>query len=228
MSIRRQARPDLFWRIWMGLKNINQQKLIPDAYQLHEHIPAHLNITQEQLSAHLCAAVAENLLLSEEITVDKGPRKGQKINIYIIPEFLEKSFTDNYDWYCYQCHLGGEVVFCGSCTRVFHLSCHTDNITRYRSNDAVNKTPSNGDQTILLNDSIVDLGDSVCNENTCEIELNKNLHQEVKNGIEHLTETNFDSPTISKILKNERESFEVDRKVIKIFVYLICLILVSK
>lgn len=33
---------------------------------------------------------------------------------------LEK---DSHDWYCFECHNGGDVICCTSCHRVYHLSC---------------------------------------------------------------------------------------------------------
>jgi hypothetical protein len=29
----------------------------------------------------------------------------------------------DHDWYCFQCHLGGPIVKCEDCPRVFHLDC---------------------------------------------------------------------------------------------------------
>ena len=31
--------------------------------------------------------------------------------------------AEDHDWYCFQCHLPGEVVSCDGCFRVYHLKC---------------------------------------------------------------------------------------------------------
>jgi len=30
---------------------------------------------------------------------------------------------DDHDWYCFECHAGGDVICCTSCHRVYHVSC---------------------------------------------------------------------------------------------------------
>ena len=30
---------------------------------------------------------------------------------------------DRFDWYCFHCHNGGEVILCSGCPRVFHEEC---------------------------------------------------------------------------------------------------------
>lgn len=34
--------------------------------------------------------------------------------------------TESHDWYCFECHLPGDVLTCDNCFRVFHLKCLTD------------------------------------------------------------------------------------------------------
>lgn len=29
----------------------------------------------------------------------------------------------DHDWYCYECHVGGELIDCEQCSRAFHLDC---------------------------------------------------------------------------------------------------------
>lgn len=42
------------------------------------------------------------------------------------------SFTfkerDGHDWYCFECHSGGEVVLCTTCHRVYHEVCVGQNV----------------------------------------------------------------------------------------------------
>jgi hypothetical protein len=30
---------------------------------------------------------------------------------------------DGHDWYCFECHAGGDVICCTTCHRVYHVSC---------------------------------------------------------------------------------------------------------
>lgn len=37
--------------------------------------------------------------------------------------FLLLQARDEHDWYCFECHSGGDVICCTSCHRVYHLAC---------------------------------------------------------------------------------------------------------
>ncbi|KAF3818766.1 hypothetical protein GH733_012183 [Mirounga leonina] len=41
--------------------------------------------------------------------------------------------TENHDWYCFECHLPGEVLICDLCFRVYHSKCLSD---EYRLRDS--------------------------------------------------------------------------------------------
>ncbi|KAK7945375.1 hypothetical protein WMY93_001103 [Mugilogobius chulae] len=40
--------------------------------------------------------------------------------------------TESHDWYCFECHLPGDVLSCDNCFRVYHLKCLSD---EYRPRD---------------------------------------------------------------------------------------------
>ncbi len=36
---------------------------------------------------------------------------------------LQEWETESHDWYCFECHLPGDVLTCDNCFRVYHLKC---------------------------------------------------------------------------------------------------------
>jgi hypothetical protein len=34
--------------------------------------------------------------------------------------------AESHDWYCFECHLPGDVLVCDNCFRVYHLKCLSD------------------------------------------------------------------------------------------------------
>jgi hypothetical protein len=43
---------------------------------------------------------------------------------YLLGCFLVFSKVgESHDWYCFECHVGGEVLKCRSCWRVYHPVC---------------------------------------------------------------------------------------------------------
>lgn len=63
----------------------------------------------------LANAVEDGLVIRE--TVEK--------EVYKLPPTTLAEKGDH-DWYCFQCHLGGPVVMCEDCPRVYHLECLPD------------------------------------------------------------------------------------------------------
>lgn len=37
--------------------------------------------------------------------------------------YLQDWETESHDWYCFECHLPGDVLTCDNCFRVYHLKC---------------------------------------------------------------------------------------------------------
>lgn len=44
-----------------------------------------------------------------------------------LSQFLVAVQEREHDWYCFECHTGGEVVACDRCPRVFHATCLPNN-----------------------------------------------------------------------------------------------------
>lgn len=49
-------------------------------------------------------------------------RRGYKAPVTPWPLFQDWE-AESHDWYCFECHLPGEVLECDGCFRVFHLRC---------------------------------------------------------------------------------------------------------
>lgn len=41
-------------------------------------------------------------------------------------QFQEKP---DHDWYCYDCHKGGDIIGCSECWRVYHESCINEDVS---------------------------------------------------------------------------------------------------
>ena len=51
-----------------------------------------------------------------------GNKAGVEEDAYRLPTEDMLPF-ERHDWYCFHCHVGGEVVLCRDCHRVYHQSC---------------------------------------------------------------------------------------------------------
>uniref|UniRef100_A0A1Q3F5R1 Putative the pwwp domain is part of bs69 protein n=1 Tax=Culex tarsalis TaxID=7177 RepID=A0A1Q3F5R1_CULTA len=75
----------------------------------------------DQIESYVSNAVVDGLIQ----VVDKPKRpKPKSVYHYALPEADKVSFPDDHpDFYCYECHLEGNVSKCVGCLRVFHLGC---------------------------------------------------------------------------------------------------------
>jgi hypothetical protein len=44
-------------------------------------------------------------------------------NCVVTRRLVFQLVKDGHDWYCFECHAGGDVICCTSCHRVYHVSC---------------------------------------------------------------------------------------------------------
>jgi len=79
-----------------------------------------LNIFIDELNRELNCALKDKLVVSEVVETQRR----EETEIYKLPDAdalaLEKG---DHDWYCFHCHLGGQIVKCEDCPRVYHLEC---------------------------------------------------------------------------------------------------------
>nr|CAD7396322.1 unnamed protein product [Timema poppensis] len=78
-------------------------------------------VSAEDVSRHLGHCVRDNLVRLVKRVGFKGSQTGKKQESYRLPQGTVKK--DNHDWYCFECHGGGDVICCTGCHRVYHLSC---------------------------------------------------------------------------------------------------------
>lgn len=70
------------------------------------------------MNQELNYAIKDGLVLSEAFETQKR----EETEVYKLPDAATVEKGDH-DWYCFQCHLGGQVVKCEDCPRVYHLEC---------------------------------------------------------------------------------------------------------
>uniref|UniRef100_A0A671PPA0 Zinc finger MYND domain-containing protein 11-like n=1 Tax=Sinocyclocheilus anshuiensis TaxID=1608454 RepID=A0A671PPA0_9TELE len=72
---------------------------------------------------HLVLAVKDGLVV-ETLTVGcKGSKAGIEQEGYWLPGDEMDWEAESHDWYCFECHLPGDVLECDGCFRVYHLRC---------------------------------------------------------------------------------------------------------
>uniref|UniRef100_A0A452QKI4 Zinc finger MYND domain-containing protein 11 n=1 Tax=Ursus americanus TaxID=9643 RepID=A0A452QKI4_URSAM len=87
----------------------------------------------KETTRQLSLAVKDGLIV-ETLTVGcKGSKAGIEQEGYWLPGDEIDWETENHDWYCFECHLPGEVLICDLCFRVYHSKCLSD---EYRLRDS--------------------------------------------------------------------------------------------
>uniref|UniRef100_A0A8C5I537 Zinc finger, MYND-type containing 11 n=1 Tax=Gouania willdenowi TaxID=441366 RepID=A0A8C5I537_GOUWI len=75
------------------------------------------------LTRQLSLAVKDGLVV-ETLTVGcKGSKAGIEQEGYWLPGDEMDWEAESHDWYCFECHLPGDVISCDNCFRVYHLKC---------------------------------------------------------------------------------------------------------
>ncbi|XP_050307136.1 zinc finger MYND domain-containing protein 11 isoform X2 [Anthonomus grandis grandis] len=158
MPIRRHCDPINVKRIWDAIRSVNVTKQQSDITRITHYLMKNEKCTQQQVELYLKQCVSDKLIMQIKKNGADGPIFVYKITEQELPEF------DGKDWYCFECHLAGEVNVCANnCFRVFHSDCiqsakkkfHSQKSSSLRFNSTSN---SNIDQSleasdILLNES---------------------------------------------------------------------------
>ncbi|KAM6919469.1 zinc finger MYND domain-containing protein 11 isoform 5-T5 [Lycodopsis pacificus] len=88
----------------------------------------------KETARQLSLAVKDGLVV-ETLTVGcKGTKAGIEQEGYWLPgeemdpkvEGHKEWEAESHDWYCFECHLPGDVLSCDNCFRVYHLKCLSD------------------------------------------------------------------------------------------------------
>lgn len=108
--------------LWDAIRAVRAQKQIPAIPRMARYMTRHHGLSKDATQRLLDLAVDDNLVKLETKIGTKGNKNGIEERAYRLPthDMLPK---ERYDWYCFHCHNGGEVVLCTGCHRVYHEGC---------------------------------------------------------------------------------------------------------
>ncbi|KAM6948626.1 zinc finger MYND domain-containing protein 11 isoform 2-T2 [Aplochiton taeniatus] len=128
---KRQADPKAVQYVWAAIEVIRNQKQIANMDRISKYLSRVFGLHPKETARQLSLAVKDGLVV-ETLTVGcKGSKAGIEQEGYWLPgdEMDPKADgskdweTESHDWYCFECHLPGDVLMCDNCFRVYHLKC---------------------------------------------------------------------------------------------------------
>uniref|UniRef100_A0A4W4GDZ7 Zinc finger, MYND-type containing 11 n=1 Tax=Electrophorus electricus TaxID=8005 RepID=A0A4W4GDZ7_ELEEL len=131
---KRQADPKVVQYVWSAIEVIRNQKQIANMDRISKYLSRMYGMHPKETARQLVLAVKDGLVV-ETLTVGcKGSKAGVEQEGYWLPgdemEQMSEGSKDweaeSHDWYCFECHLPGDVLECDSCFRVYHLRCLTE------------------------------------------------------------------------------------------------------
>ncbi|XP_037012260.1 zinc finger MYND domain-containing protein 11 isoform X8 [Artibeus jamaicensis] len=148
LTKRRQADTKAIQHLWAAIEIIRNQKQIANIDRITKYMSRVHGMHPKETTRQLSLAVKDGLIV-ETLTVGcKGSKAGIEQEGYWLPgdeiAYSMQPFfrtatpnkdweTENHDWYCFECHLPGEVLICDLCFRVYHSKCLSD---EYRLRDS--------------------------------------------------------------------------------------------
>lgn len=121
MSRRRVSCPLTVQQLWDAVKIIRYKRQVPDIERITRYMNRTHNVSDDEVGRQINHCVRDGLLKVIKKIGTKGSKMGLEQEGYKLPE--DKLEKDSHDWYCFECHSGGDVICCTSCHRVYHLSC---------------------------------------------------------------------------------------------------------
>ncbi|XP_051943490.1 zinc finger MYND domain-containing protein 11 isoform X2 [Hippocampus zosterae] len=128
---KRMADPKVVQHVWAAIEVIRNQKQIANMDRISKYLSRVFGMHPKETARQLSLAVKDGLVV-ETLTVGcKGSKAGIEQEGYWLPgdemepqaEGSKEWEAESHDWYCFQCHLPGDVLPCDDCFRVFHLKC---------------------------------------------------------------------------------------------------------
>ncbi|XP_057713785.1 zinc finger MYND domain-containing protein 11 isoform X2 [Corythoichthys intestinalis] len=128
---KRLADPKVVQYVWAAIEVIRNQKQIANMDRISKYLSRIFGMHPKETARQLSLAVKDGLVV-ETLTVGcKGSKAGIEQEGYWLPgdetepqaEGSKEWEAESHDWYCFQCHLPGDVLPCDNCFRVFHLKC---------------------------------------------------------------------------------------------------------
>ncbi|ELW71663.1 Zinc finger MYND domain-containing protein 11 [Tupaia chinensis] len=126
LTKRRQADTKAIQHLWAAIEIIRNQKQIANIDRITKYMSRVHGMHPKETTRQLSLAVKDGLIV-ETLTVGcKGSKAGIEQEGYWLPGDEIDWETENHDWYCFECHLPGEVLICDLCFRVYHSKCLSD------------------------------------------------------------------------------------------------------
>ncbi|CAJ1072977.1 zinc finger MYND domain-containing protein 11 isoform X3 [Xyrichtys novacula] len=120
---KRQADPKVVQYVWAAIEVIRNQKQIANMDRISKYLSRIFGMHPKETARQLSLAVKDGLVV-ETLTVGcKGSKAGIEQEGYWLPGDEMEWETESHDWYCFECHLPGDVLTCDNCFRVYHLKC---------------------------------------------------------------------------------------------------------
>ncbi|XP_042327938.1 zinc finger MYND domain-containing protein 11 isoform X2 [Sceloporus undulatus] len=126
LTKRRQADTKAIQHLWAAIEIIRNQKQIANIDRITKYMSRVHGMHPKETTRQLSLAVKDGLVV-ETLTVGcKGSKAGIEQEGYWLPGDEIDWETETHDWYCFECHLPGEVLICDLCFRVYHSKCLSD------------------------------------------------------------------------------------------------------
>uniref|UniRef100_A0A8K9Y710 Zinc finger MYND-type containing 11 n=1 Tax=Oncorhynchus mykiss TaxID=8022 RepID=A0A8K9Y710_ONCMY len=123
---KRQADPKVVQYVWAAIEVIRNQKQIANMDRISKYLSRVFGMHPKETARQLSLAVKDGLVV-ETLTVGcKGSKAGIEQEGYWLPGDEQEWEAESHDWYCFECHLPGDVLVCDNCFRVYHLKCLSD------------------------------------------------------------------------------------------------------
>ncbi|KAG5268550.1 hypothetical protein AALO_G00213800 [Alosa alosa] len=128
---KRAADPKVVQFVWSAIEVIRNQKQIANMDRISKYLSRVYGMHPKETARQLVLAVKDGLVV-ETLTVGcKGSKAGVEQEGYWLPgdemeqmsEGSKEWEPESHDWYCFECHLPGEVMECDGCFRVYHMRC---------------------------------------------------------------------------------------------------------
>ncbi|KAK7071069.1 PWWP domain [Halocaridina rubra] len=120
-SLRRCSDPLRCQHLWDAITTIRNHKQLPSFDRIRRYMSRMHNMESDEVEKHLEECASDNLIAVTRKVGQKGSKVGIEQEGFRLPTPPDE--PDRHDWYCFECHKGGEVVCCSKCYRVYHLNC---------------------------------------------------------------------------------------------------------
>ncbi|ESO10085.1 hypothetical protein HELRODRAFT_109431 [Helobdella robusta] len=122
---KRKSDPRILQKLWTVINNIRLQKQVANVERIVRSMVREYDIKSSEVEDQLQFGVEDELIVAYKAVSQKGSNAGLEQDGFRISSFEEVNEQEkpDHDWYCYDCHKGGEVLDCSECWRVYHEGC---------------------------------------------------------------------------------------------------------